>query len=96
LGISKTSNERTRQLEDRVQQLTRQLHEERVKTLIDLHVASGLTTEKERSESEATMTKLSNEALGIMRQDLVKIFARLNAADTPATSTSARSAPYIA
>jgi uncharacterized tellurite resistance protein B-like protein len=96
MPITKTSNERTRQLEDHVLQLTRQLHEERVKTLIDLHVASGLTTEKERSQSEETMTKLNDEALGIMRQDLIKIFSRINAADTPATSTSARSSLYIA
>jgi len=94
LGISKTNNKRTRQLEDRLLQLTRQLHEERVRTLIDLHIASGLITEKERSESEATMAKLSDEALGLIRQDLVKIFTRINAADTPATSTPARSAAY--
>ena len=94
MGISKTSNERIRQLEDRVQQLTRQLREEQVRGLIDLRVASGLIIEKERSESEATMTKLSDEALGMLRQDLVKIFARINTADTPATS-SARSA-YVA
>ena len=96
MGINKTSNERTRQLEHSVLELTRQLREERLRALIDLHVASGLITEKERSESEATMTKLSDEALGIMRRDLVKIFARINAADTPATSTSARSAAYVA
>ena len=95
MTIKKTSNDRIRQLEDRVLQLTRQLREERVSGLIDLHVASGLTTEKERSESEATMTKLSDDALGMMRRDLVKIFARINAADTPATSTSARSAAYV-
>ena len=94
MGISKTSNERIRQLEDRVLQLTRQLREERLGALIDLRVAIGLIAEKERSESEATMAKLSDEALGLIRQDLVKIFARINAADTPATSTSARSAAY--
>ena len=94
MGIKKTSNERIRQLEHSVLQLTRQLREEQVRALIDLRVASGLVTEKERSESEATMTKLNDEALGIMRHDLVKIFARINAADTPATSTSARSAAY--
>ena len=94
MAIKKTSNERVRQLEDRLLQLTRQLHEERVRTLIDLRVAIGLVTEKERSESEATMARLNDEALGIMRRDLVKICARINAADTPATSTSARSAAY--
>ena len=94
MGISKTSNERIRQLEDRVLQLTRQLREERVRALIDLRLAIGLVTEKERSESEATMAKLSDEALGLIRQDLVKIFTRINAADTPATSTPARSAAY--
>jgi len=94
LGISRTSNERICQLEDRVLQLTRQVREEQVRALIDLRVAIGLVTEKGRSESEATVTKFSDEALGIMREDLVKIFARINAADTPATSTSARSAAY--
>lgn len=96
MAINKTSNERIRQLEDRVQQLTRQVREERVKALIDLRIASGLTTERERSESEVTMAKLSDEALGLIRQDLVKIFARINAADTPAASTSAGSAAYVA
>lgn len=96
MGINKMSNERIRQLEDRVLQLTRQVREERVKALIDLRIASGLTIEKERSKSEATLAKLGDEALGIMRQDLVKIFARINTADTPATSTSARSAAYVA
>jgi small-conductance mechanosensitive channel len=94
LGISKTSNERIRQLEDHVLQLTRQLREERVRSVIDLRLGSGLITEKERSEAEAAMTKLSDEALGLIRQDLVKVLARINAADTPATSTSARSAAY--
>ena len=85
-----------RQLEDHVLQLTRQLREERVKALIDLRIASGLVTEKERSKSEATMTKFSDEALGMLRQDLVKILARINVADAPATSTHARSAAYVA
>jgi hypothetical protein len=91
-----SASEREHQLEDRVLQLTRQVREERVRVLIDLRLASGLITEKERSEAEATMTKLSDEALGMIRQDLVKVLARINNA-TSIQDAAGRStmAPYI-
>jgi hypothetical protein len=76
--------------------LTRQLREERVRGLIDLRVAAGLIKENERSDSEAKLPRLPDDAIEIMRRDLVKILARINPADTAAALTSAGSAAYVA
>jgi len=81
-------------LERRVQELVNQNREERVRSLVDLRVASGLISESERNKSEAVTAKLNDESLQMIRHDLLKIFARLNAAK-PAESTAVGATSYI-
>lgn len=95
-GLPASTSEQIHALETTVQQLAAQLHEERLQAILDLRIAGGLVTQKERSESYDSLARLPDEALDMIRGDLVKIFSRINAANRPATSTSARSAAYVA
>jgi hypothetical protein len=76
--------------------LRRQLHDALVANILDLRVAGGLISENERSKSQVTTAKLSNEALELMRADLVKIFARINSTASPAPSTIMEGLDYVA
>jgi hypothetical protein len=89
-------SERERQLENTISDLTRRLHEEPIRTLLDLRVAGGLVNENERSESEPKVTKLGDDALELMRQDLVKVLARIsNPTSIHDTAGRSTTAPYI-
>jgi len=77
-ALPASTSERIRVLGTTVQQLTAQLHEERVQTILDLRFAGGLVSQKERSESYDGLAKLPNEALDMLRGDLVNILARIS------------------
>jgi predicted negative regulator of RcsB-dependent stress response len=84
-------------LETTVHHLTAQLHDAQVQTVLDLRIASGLVAQKERSESYDEIAQLPNEALRIIRGDLVKILARISNSLTQAEVSAARGGlPYIA
>lgn len=89
-------SERERQLENLIGDLRRQLHDTLVANILDLRVAGGLLTENERSKSQATMAKLSNEVLEIIRRDMLKIFSRLNTIVSPAPLMITEGPDYIA
>lgn len=65
-------------LEKRVADLSRENRELRINHIVDLRVAGGLISESERHNSKVATTTLNDEALEIIRQHLVKIFASLN------------------
>ena len=94
--FSSIRSERECQLENIINDLRRQLHDALVANILDIRVAGGLLTENERSKSQATMAKLSNEVLEFMRRDLVKIFARINTTTSPAPSMITEGPDYIA
>ena len=87
---------RERQLENIINDLKRQLHDTLVANILDIRVAGGLLTENERSKSQGTMAKLSNEVLEIIRRDMLKIFSRLNTIVSPAPSMITEGPDYIA
>jgi hypothetical protein len=91
-----TRSERERELENLVGDLRRQLHDALVANILDLRIGGGLLAEAERSKSQATMAKLSNEVLEIIRRDMLKIFSRLNAIVSPAPSMITEGPDYIA
>jgi len=61
-----------------------------------LRFAGGFVTQKERSESYDDFTKLSDEALDMIRGDLVKICGRINNSFSQAEASAARGGVYIA
>jgi Zn-dependent M16 (insulinase) family peptidase len=94
-----SASERERQLENQVQQLKQQLHEQEIQNILDLRVALGLLIEKERSQSAENLARIPTAALTMMRTDLVKLLAKLNSiASWPASSaeSSRGEEPYIA
>jgi hypothetical protein len=96
---STASDVRIQRLENSVSELTRQLCEERVRALVDLCIACGLITENERSHEEAKATKLSDDAIELIRRDLVKVVARISnqgSSHDIAGSGTNRQAPYVA
>ncbi len=74
------SKQRSRetQLEKHVADLSRENRELRINHIVDLRVASGLIPECERTTSQAATAKLGDEALKMIRQDLLMFFSRLN------------------
>jgi len=86
-GLPASISERIHALETIVQQLTAQLHEERVQVILDLRVAGGLVSQKERSKSFDSFAKLPDEALDMIRLDLVKICGRINNSLTQAETS---------
>lgn len=96
LPASTSTSERERELENTINDLKRQLHDALVANIIDLRVAGGLLTENERSKSQATVAKLSNEALEFIKRDLVKSLTRISAIVSPAPSMTRESRDYIA
>jgi hypothetical protein len=76
--------------------LRRQLHDALVANILDLRIGGGLLAEAERSKSQATMAKLSNEVLEIIRRDMLKIFSRLNTTTSPAPLMITEGPDYIA
>lgn len=96
-GLLHFISERMHVLETTVHQLTVQLHEERVQAVLDLHIASGLAMQKERSEVYDDLAQLPNEALSILRRDLVKVLARISNSVTQVETSAARGGvSYIA
>ena len=91
-----TRSKRECELENLVDDLRRQLHDTLVANILDIRVAGGLLTENERSKSQGTMAKLSNEVLEIIRRDMLKIFSRLNTIVSPAPSMITEGPDYIA
>ncbi len=71
-GLPASISERMRVLVTTVHQLTAQLHEERVQAILDLRIAGGFVTQKERSEPY---------------DGLVKICARINNSLTQAETS---------
>lgn len=94
--LSSSRSVRERQLENIINDLKRQLHDTLVANILDIRVAGGLLTENERSKSQGTMAKLSNEVLEIIRRDMLKIFSRLNTIVSPAPSMITEGPDYIA
>ena len=94
--FSSLRSERERQLENIINDLKRQLHDALVANILDLRVAGGLLAEAERSKSQVTMAKLSNEVLEIIRRDMLKIFSRLNTIASPAPLMIMEGPDYIA
>jgi hypothetical protein len=88
---------RERQLEGRVLELTRSLREERIRNLVDLHRACGLIAERERSDEEKKIERLGDDAVELIRRDLVRILARINSpASSHGLAGASRQVPYIA
>jgi hypothetical protein len=57
-----------------------------IEFLVDLRIASGLIIEKERTESARTLAKIPANVLRLMRQDLVKVLAKVNGATSSSAS----------
>jgi hypothetical protein len=94
-----TSNEREYELEKQIQELKGQLRRQEIQNILDLRVASGLISEKERVESAETLARIPADALTIMRRDLVKVLAKLSSigsSPSPPTQSSRGDEPYIA
>lgn len=88
---------RIRFLEREVHELKQQLHTQEIQNLLDLRVASGLLTEKERNQSAVFLAGLPGDALRLMRRDLVKVLQRVNGStlSPPSTETTRGDALYI-
>jgi len=90
---------RIRSLENQVQELEERLYVKEIEFLVDLRIASGLIIERERSESARTLGRIPADVLRLMRQDLVKVLAKVNGATSPPASSmelSRGDEPYIA
>jgi hypothetical protein len=90
---------RTRELENQVQQLKQQLHEQEIQNLLDLRQALGLVGEKERSKSAENLSRIPTTALRLLKTDLVKILTKVNGLTLPSptsTETVRGDEPYIA
>jgi hypothetical protein len=68
---------RLARLEADFRDLGHQVHAHQIEDLIDLKIAVGLITEKERTQSTAVLMRIPVEALRLMRLDLLKILTRL-------------------
>jgi hypothetical protein len=92
-------SERERQLENQVQQLKQQLHEQEIQNLLDLRQALGLVGERERSQSAENLARIPIAALRLLKTDLVKVLAKINGLTLPSptsTETIRGDEPYIA
>jgi signal recognition particle GTPase len=67
-----------RELEATVQELTRQLHQGRVKAIVDLRVAGGLISADQRRKSMTSSAKLNDAVLEVVRKELVEIIVHMN------------------
>ncbi len=76
---------RTKELEKKVADLSGENRELRINQIVDLRVASDLVPECERAKWHAATAKLGDEALKLIRQDLLMFFSRLNAAAKSST-----------
>ncbi len=81
-GPQPPSKQRSRvmELEERIEVLMKENRELRINQIVDLRVASGLISESERNKSQLATAKLGDEALKVIRQDLLTFLSRLNAA----------------
>jgi len=68
---------RLARLEADFRDLGHQVHAHQIEDLIDLKIAVGLITEKERTQSTAVLMRIPVEALRLMRLDLLKVLTRL-------------------
>ena len=72
-----SASEREHQLETTVNDLRRQLRDERIRFIVDLRLAGGLMSRDQRDAAELAVRRLSDESLELVRGNLLEMLEKL-------------------